>query len=80
MDGTKPINELIRNVLIELEQTANDTAFDFEVNKTSSSMTANSCDGGDGPAGRGITHELPAVDPKGQGRLFGNYEDQMLPD
>lgn len=44
---------------------------------------ANSCDGGDGgdgSAGRGITQELSVVAPKVQGRLFGNYEDQMLPD
>lgn len=30
MDGTKPINELIRTMLIELEQMANDTAHDSE--------------------------------------------------
>ena len=43
----------------------------------------NSCDGGDGghvSAKSGLTEELPVVAPKGQGRLFGNYEDQMLPD
>ena len=36
MDGTKPITELIQNVITELEQTANDAAYASEENATSS--------------------------------------------